>query len=247
MRLLSALFSRRWWWVTFLVIALMAVLARLGVWQLDRLQQRREANALVAASLAAPPFDLNSTAVPEDISEWDNRLIAASGTFDHEREVLLLLQNWGYRAGVNLITPLVLDDGQTAVLVNRGWIPEVESDPEARAAYDVPGEVTIDGYVALSEKLSREPAATPEGPQSEVYRVDVEAIQAQVPYTLLPFYIVEDVENDNEQLPYRLERRIDLSEGSHLSYAMQWFIFSIGLGVAYLVFVNRSIGQVEQA
>jgi surfeit locus 1 family protein len=247
MRLLRTVFSRRWWWVTLLVIALMAVLARLGVWQLDRLQQRREANAVVAASLAAPPFDLNSTAVPDDISEWDNRLIAASGTFDHEREVLLQLQNWGYRAGVNLITPLVLDDGQTAVLVNRGWIPEAESASEARAAYNVPGEVTIDGYVALSEKLSREPMVTPQGPQSEVFRVDVEAIQAQVPYTLLPFYIVQDVENDNEQLPFRLERQIDLSEGSHLSYAMQWFIFSIGLGVAYLVFVNRSIGQVEQA
>jgi len=247
MRLLRALFSRRWLWVTLLVIALMGVLARLGIWQLDRLQQRRDANALIAASLAAPPFDLNATAVPEDISEWDNRLVAASGTFDYEQEVLLDLQNWGYRAGVNLITPLVLDGSQTAVLVNRGWIPDAESTREARAAYNVPGEVEITGYVALSEKLSREPTVTPEGPQVKVYRVDVEALQAQMPYTLLPFYIVQDVENDNEQLPYRLERQIDLSEGSHLSYAMQWFIFSIGLGVAYLVFVNRNIHQAEKA
>ena len=247
MRLLRALFSRRWLWVTLLVIALMGVLARLGIWQLDRLQQRRDANALIAASLAAPPFDLNATAVPEDISEWDNRLVAASGMFDYEQEVLLDLQNWGYRAGVNLITPLVLDGSQTAVLVNRGWIPDAESTPEARAAYNVPGEVKITGYVALSEKLSREPAVTPVGPQVKVYRVDVEALQAQMPYTLLPFYIVQDVENDNEQLPYRLERQIDLSEGSHLSYAMQWFIFSIGLGVAYLVFVNRNIHQAEKA
>jgi surfeit locus 1 family protein len=246
MRLLRALFSRRWWWVTLLVIALMVVLARLGVWQLDRLQQRRDANALIEASLAAPPFDLNSTAVPEDISEWDNRLIAASGTFAYGQEVLLDLQNWGYRAGVNLITPLVLDDGQTAVLVNRGWIPEADSAPEARAAYNMPGGVDITGYVALSEKLSRESAVAPKGPQSKVYRVDVEALQAQMPYTLLPFYIVQDVENNNEQLPYRLERQIDLSEGSHLSYAMQWFIFSIGLGVAYLVFVNRNIHQAEE-
>jgi len=247
MRLLRALFSRRWLWVTLLVIALMGVLARLGIWQLDRLQQRRDANALIAASLAAPPFDLNATAVPEDISEWDNRLVAASGMFDYEQEVLLDLQNWGYRAGVNLITPLVLDGSQTAVLVNRGWIPDAESAPEARAAYNVPGEVEITGYVALSEKLSREPTVTPEGPQVKVYRVDVEALQAQMPYTLLPFYIVQDVENDNEQLPYRLERQIDLSEGSHLSYAIQWFIFSIGLGVAYLVFVNRNIHQAEKA
>ena len=150
------------------------------------------------------------------------------------------MQNWGYRAGVNLITPLVLDDGETAVLVNRGWIPDTESAPQDRSAFDVPGEVVVNGYVALSQELSREPAATPQGPQSEVYRVDVSAIEPQMPYTLLPFYIVQDIENNNERLPYRLKRQIDLSEGSHLSYAMQWFIFSIGLGIAYLAFVNKS-------
>lgn len=243
MRLVQRLFSRRWWWVTLIVLVLMAVLARLGVWQLDRLQQRRAANTLIAESLAAPPFDLNNTAVPQDIAEWDNRLISARGTYDYDQEILLKVQNWGYRAGVNLITPLVLDDGQTAVLVNRGWIPDSESAPEARSVFELPGEVEVTGYVALSQELSREPAATPEGPQSEVYRVDIAAIEPQMPYTLLPFYIVQNPENDNEQLPYRLERQIDLSEGSHLAYAVQWFIFSIGLGIAYLVFVSRSALQ----
>ena len=45
------LFSRRWWWVTLIVLVLMAVFARLGFWQLDRLEQRRAANAqLIAAA-----------------------------------------------------------------------------------------------------------------------------------------------------------------------------------------------------
>ena len=200
---------------------------------------------MVAASLETPPFDLNNAAVPEDIAEWDNRLVAASGTFDHDQQVLLKLQNWGYRAGTNLITPLVLDGGQTAVLVDRGWIPDTEAGQQERSAFDVPGEVEITGYIALSQELSRTPAVTPEGPQAEVYRVDVSAIEPQMPYTLLPFYIVQDPENDNEQLPYRLEREIDISEGSHLGYAMQWFVFSIGLGVAYLVFVNKNSRQSE--
>ncbi len=34
-------FSRRWWWTTLLVIAGAAVCVRLGIWQLDRLHQRR--------------------------------------------------------------------------------------------------------------------------------------------------------------------------------------------------------------
>lgn len=240
MSLLKTLFNRRWWWVTLLVLLLMGVLVRLGFWQLDRLEQRRAANAEVAAALEVPPFDIQDAQIPEDISQWRNRLVTGRGTFDHEQQVLLKLQNWGYRAGVNLITPLVLADGETAVLVDRGWIPDAEAGQQARLAFKEPGEVMVEGYVALSQELSREPAATPEGPQSEIYRVDITALQSQMPYSLLPFYIVQSPQNNNDQLPYRLERQIDLSEGNHLSYAMQWFIFSIGLGIAYLVFVYKN-------
>jgi surfeit locus 1 family protein len=243
MQLLKALFSRRWWWLTLIVLALMVVLARLGVWQLDRLQQRREANVELAASLASAPIDLADAALPDDISSWENRLVVATGTFDHEQQVLLKVQNWGRHAGVHLITPLLLADGGTAVLVDRGWIPDEETDPQARSAYDVTGEQTIEGYIALTQELSREPAVLPEGPQQEWYRVDIAAIQPQMPYTLLPFYVVQSPQNDNAQLPYRLEREIDLSEGPHLSYAIQWFIFSIGLGVAYLAFIYKNAIQ----
>lgn len=245
MHLLKSLFSRRWWWVTLIVVILMAVLARLGVWQLDRLEQRRAANAAVAASLATAPVDVDSFDLSAGISSLENRQVSAGGTFDHDRQVLLKVQNWGYRAGVNLITPLVLDDGETAVLVDRGWIPDTEAGAGARSAFDVPGEVEIEGYIALSQELSRATVATAEGPVTEVYRVDISTIQPQMPYSLLPFYVVQNPQNNNEQLPYRLVRQIDLSEGSHLGYAAQWFIFSIGLGIAYLVFVNKSIRQTE--
>ncbi len=234
----KSLFGRRWWWVTLLVLSLMLLLARLGFWQLDRLAQRRAANALIAASLATPPADVTTFDLAAAPSTWDNRQVSAYGTFDHEQEVLLKVQNWGYRAGVNLITPLVLDDGETAVLVNRGWIPD--TDLPRRSSFDVPGDVAVEGYIALSEELSRASAAAAQGPQAEVYRVDIAEIQPQLPYTLLPFYIVQNPENGNEALPYRLERQIDISEGSHLSYAAQWFIFSLGLGVAYLAFVYKN-------
>jgi surfeit locus 1 family protein len=245
MSLIRSLFNRRFWWVTLLVFVVMGILARLGFWQLDRLEQRRAANVQIAEALEAPPFDIQDADIPQDISQWKNRLVSGQGYFDHEQQVLLKVQNWGYRAGVNLITPLVLDDGQTAVLVDRGWIPDTEAGPEAVTAFYVPGEVSVEGYIALSQELAREPAATPEGPQSEVYRVDIPAIQSQMPYKLLPFYIVQSPQNNNEELPYRLERQIDLSEGNHLSYAMQWFIFSIGLGVAYLIFVHKNAPKSE--
>jgi surfeit locus 1 family protein len=41
--------------------------------------------------------------------------------------------------------------------------------------------------------------------------------------------------------PLLTARDVDLSEGPHMGYALQWFTFSIGLGVAYLIFVNRQL------
>ena len=242
MQLFTNLFSRRWWWVTIVVMLLMALLARLGIWQLDRLEERRAANKELAALLASPPVEINSADFPQDAASWENRQVRASGVYDHGRQLLLKVQNWGGRAGVHLITPLVFEDGDTAVLVDRGWIPDAERSAEAQAAYDEPGPISIEGYLAVSQELSRTAAATPEGPQNEWYRVDVAAIQGQMPYTLLPFYIIQAPGTD-EELPFRQAPDLDLSEGSHLSYAVQWFIFSIGLGIAYLAFVNKNTQQ----
>jgi surfeit locus 1 family protein len=78
----------------------------------------------------------------------------------------------------------------------------------------------------------------------EWFRLDIEQIQSQIPYQLLPIYIVEwteDVGTNTADLPVPIEREIDLSEGSHLSYAIQWFIFSLILGIGYVIFVRRSL------
>ena len=55
-----ALVSRRWLWVTLTVLAMMALLARLGIWQLDRLEQRRAANAQLLEAIESAPIDLNA-------------------------------------------------------------------------------------------------------------------------------------------------------------------------------------------
>ena len=241
-RLLEMLFSRQWWWVTLLVLAMMIVLARLGIWQLDRLQQRRAANAVLSATLAASPLDLAGATLEDDLSTLKNRQAMATGTYDLDRQVILIVQNWQGRAGVHLITPLVFADGETAVLVDRGWIPEADNNPAGHAKYDVPGPVTTDGFVALSQALSGGTESEAEALQKEWYRVDVAAIGQQMPYELLPFFVLQAAE-DNSQLPFRSDPEFDLSEGSHLGYAFQWFIFSLGLGIGYVLYVRKNMKE----
>lgn len=233
------LFNRRWWWVTLCVLVLMGVLARLGIWQLDRLVERRASNAALLAALTAEPLDLNRDAVTAEIPE--GRPVVAVGVFDLEAQLLLKVQSWQGQPGVHLITPLVLADGATAVLVDRGWIPDAQANAAGAAAFDVVGPVTVAGGAAKSQTITRGAAVAPAGPQFEWYRVDIDAIQRQMPYELLPIYVRQAPPPEgNLALPYRSAPEVDLSEGSHLSYALQWFIFSVGLGVAYVIFVNKN-------
>lgn len=245
MNFVKLLFSRRWWWATILVMVAVGVMVRLAFWQIDRLGQRREANAELRIALEAAPQPLpDLLAATLDPLTLVDREVSLTGRFDYEQQVVLLVQNWNGRAGVHLLTPLLLDGGETAVLVDRGWIPEGERANLAQFNQPV-ASVTLTGYVAAPELL-RGNSVIPDAPQAEWYRVDVPAIANQLPYPLAPVY-VKQAPADNSALPYRAEREIDLSEGSHLSYTVQWFAFSLMLGVGYLFFVRRNSAKEETA
>lgn len=241
--LLKCLFGRKNWWATLVVILGMGVLARLGIWQLDRLEQRRAFNAALLQVLDAPPLLLNEDALPVDVSGLKNRSATVTGRFDFEQQIALKLQNWQGRPGVRLIAPLVIDGREdTAVLVDRGWIPEAEADPARWSQYEEPGVVTVEGYIAPSQTLpgGRTAEPTPVEPQSEWFRVEIEAIQQQMPYQLLPFYVVQTPAGEGDvQLPIRSALEVDLSEGPHMGYAIQWFLFSLTLAVVYVLYVYK--------
>lgn len=236
---LKILFSRRWWWATLLVLLGMGVMIRLGIWQLDRLEQRRAQNAELIAALEADPLQLHQTFPSAPPEELEDRMVLIQGEYDFAEQLILKVQNWRGRAGVHLITPLRIAGRDTAVLVDRGWIPDAER--ESLAQFDQPGAVTVEGHVALSQTLSRGAAVTPTGPQQEWYRVDVAAIEEQMPYDLLPFYVIQAPPPEgNTDLPFRAAPEFDLSEGPHLSYAIQWFLFTLILGGVYIFLVRKN-------
>jgi surfeit locus 1 family protein len=250
--LVATLFGRRWWWVTLVVIAIMAVLARLGFWQLDRLAERRAANAQLQAALASDVIDLNQqladytgmepAAFPSDLA---NRDVVMTGVYDFDNQMVLKLQNLYGVAGVHLITPFIPNGQDAAVLIDRGWIP----DEEYKAGHifdEESGPQTVEGYIALTETIRRRTAEStvPVIARNELYRVDIAAIEEELPYPLAPFYVKEPLaEGTLNDLPIGTPKEVDLTEGPHLSYAMQWFIFCIGLGTGYVIYVNRWLSR----
>jgi surfeit locus 1 family protein len=238
-------FSRRWWWVTLVVIAGMILLGRLGLWQLDRLQERRGENAVLEAQLAEPPLNLNEGEMPALTDPIEFLQVEVTGTYAYPEQVFLIQRLFRGMPGRHLITPLKIQGTDQAILVDRGWTPNNNDGnyPDYPRFAEL-GTVTVRGYLRASDKLPNGLVSPiPESAQTEWFRVEIAGIQAQTPYPLLPYYLLalpdDGLPPGSGALPYREPPTFDLSEGSHLSYAIQWFIFMTMLGGGYIYFVWR--------
>ena len=234
----KALFSRRWIIVTVLVVLGMIGLERLGEWQWDRMLQKRAFNTMMAERWNKEPFDLTHNALPGDLGELEYRRVQAQGTFDYGEQILISNQVFNGTAGYVVVTPLVMSEGR-AVLVARGWVPAGQAAPEQWAQLEEPSNAPVVGLVRQSQAPRTGESTPPALAQREWYRIDVPAIQAQMPYKLEAAYIEQMPEPGRpfDQVPIRAEP-IPLDEGNHLSYSIQWFTFALVLGFGYIMLVR---------
>lgn len=240
--LLLKIFSLKWLLATLLVIAGTLGLIRLGIWQLDRLGQRRAFNAQFKATHSQPMLDLNQDH-PENINSMEWRLVQFIGKYDFENQIAIRNQYYGNQYGYHLLTPL-LSQG-IAVLVDRGWIPaDGNSTPKDWRKYDEPGEVKVVGQIRLG--LGKPAfggvvdALPADGSRLVVWNnVDVAHVAGQISYPVLPVYIQPNSDASDTEPPIPFQPEIDLTEGPHFGYALQWFTFAAILFLGYLFFVRK--------
>jgi len=204
-----------------------ATCVRLGVWQLDRLAQRRAYNRVVAERLAMPPLALSDstlfrTAAPPDSLRY--RRVTAAGRFDFTRQLVVLAQAHAGLPGIHVVTPLRLSD-TTAVLVERGWVPS----PDGRSldtAWVAEPEATVAVGVLLRAEARRASTASADTWPRAVLAPDPAVVAPAYPYRLLPLLLRRD------SLPPGVANLQpvpvpEVSNGPHLSYAIQWFAFAV--------------------
>ena len=242
---MKQLFTRKWLLATLLVLAAMAVIIRLGIWQLDRLESRRTFNAKVQAQLDQPELVLGGEALGAPLAEMEYREVVVVGEYDHTQEIALRNQYLNNQWGVHLITPLKINGSDQAVLVDRGWISAADFEGGDWSKFNEPGIVEVRGVIRASRSQAdfgsrSDPTPVPGGAPIRAWNfVNVPAISQQASLSLLPAYIQEKPAADWNGLPIRTQPELDLTEGPHLGYALQWFTFATILGIGYLVYIRR--------
>ncbi len=236
------MFTRQWILATILVIAGSALCVRLGIWQLDRLAQRRAFNSQVLTMRSLPPLTLP---VKDDLTKMEWRAVQLSGKYDFSNQVVIRNQYNVNLLGYHLLTPLLLLDGE-AVLVDRGWIPaDGNSAPSDWHQYDRPGEVTLSGIIRLGQTQPTfggvvDPTLTPGQTRLDFWNyVNLDRINAQSPYPLLPVYVQLNPDPNKTDPPIPYQPELDLSEGPHMGYAIQWFTFAAILFFGYPFYLRK--------
>jgi len=222
---------------TLVVLCLLPVLIALGFWQLDRAEQKRAFFAQQKQGMAAPVVQL-TTATAEDKGALRYKPTAASGHYDGAHQILLDNQIADGKVGYFVLTPFILDDGNKAVLVNRGWIPAPQDRktlPDIAIKQDqtqVNGRINHFPGVGIKLAGADQPSA---GWPAVVQVADSAILSARLGYPVFPFMIELD-----KQAPegYRREWRdiAVMPPEQHVAYAVQWFGLALALALLFVWF-----------
>jgi surfeit locus 1 family protein len=220
---------------TVLTLAAVALFATAGAWQLGRAAEKRA----LAADFADGGPALEWRQLPADAPRYQR--VTMRGHYDPERQFLLDNMSHESVAGLQVLTPLVLDDG-SAVLVNRGWLPWGPTRSELPAVA-VDGEKrTVVGRIDELPKPGiwlKAPPAT--GWPRLVQYPRMEELSQALGRELAPSQVLLD-----PAVPDGFVRAWTVPGtpvDRHLGYAVQWFAFAAVAVAIWLVLSFRKPGE----
>jgi cytochrome oxidase assembly protein ShyY1 len=241
---LRLLASRRWLMRILAGVLLVVAFVRLGIWQLDRNQERAERNAVIEANSQRDPVPAEDLLAPGDAVAADQiwTPVRASGVYDTEYELVVRLRPLDGKPGVHVLVPLVTGSGD-ALLVDRGFIPHEGSPASSPDVPEPPsGEVEVVGRVRASE----EGRGTGGDPTTGVIRyVDVDQIAAALPYPVYGAWVEAIDEHPGPAVAPERPPAPTPDPGPHLSYAVQWFLFAC-IGVGGFVLLARTEARLRR-
>lgn len=220
-----------------LALVVAGVCVKLGFWQLDRLHGRRDINARIRVGLAQPARPLSELLADHPAAALGFRQVTVTGTYDTADELILYGRTLDGENGNHVLTPLRPSDGGPLLVVDRGWVPFEMDTPPVRAAAPPSGEVTVTGALFPPDGSGGEALTSP-----TVSRVDLTQLAATYGEDVFPMYVL--LAEQSPPQPNGLPKPAplpELTEGPHLSYAIQWFAFATIALVGLVVLVRRDL------
>ncbi len=197
---------------------------RLGVWQLERAEDKQALLDLYNARQLSSPIALDDALAMPDPRFQPVHL---EGTYWRDRQFLLAHQVVQHQPGFHVLTPLQTRDG-LVVLVNRGWVPhngDYQNLPYLPLT-DATGPQQVTGFLTPPPGIGMrlgDAAMFPGFPRVVQY-VDMDQVSDALEVTVVPFLVKLSPEADHGFL--REWTVVPFSPDKHRGYALQWFSFA---------------------
>ena len=234
---------KRWVGLVIFAAVLVASFIRLGEWQLDRRETKHERNAVIVAQQQEPVASFGEAFGGTITPDRQYRRVSVQGTFDPDHQLQVRYRSNEGRSGYEVVVPLRTTTG-TWVLVDRGFGLRPRSGPLPDPSTIPPpptGLVTVEGYVMANESGPQN-AAVPAG--GSVRLIDPTAIAAWSGLPLVNGYLSATSltpAQDGGLVPVALP---ELSEGPHMSYALQWFSFALIGVVGTFILIGKDAREI---
>jgi len=222
--------------LSILAIVLAIIFLALGGWQVRRLSARQAQNAFLASRRFGPVLRLDS--LPADTGVAHFRRVRISGSYDYGQEIVFTLRGRNGSPGVNILTPLLRNGKDTAVLVNRGWVYSPDGTNVDLNRWREADTVNASGFVETFPTQGPFPPPNPSRPRA-FRRLDRAALEKIFPYPIANYYVVLTDSSSLASAPPRVEP-LPLDEGPHRSYAIQWFSFAAISIIGLVIFIRRT-------
>lgn len=232
----------RFWAVTLVALAALAVTVSLGRWQLSRAAQKEAVERQVDAQQQQPVLDQQAFLALPNAASAIHRPVRLRGLWLPSRTLYLDNRQMHELAGFYVLTPLALEGSDQTVMVQRGWIQRNFVDRNQLQPIQTPaGLVDVTGVLALPPSHTLElgnAAATASkhgapGLSPIRQNLDLEAFRIETALPLRTDISVQQTGLASEGL-LRDWPAAAVGIQTNYGYAFQWFGLSVLIVLLYV-------------
>ena len=206
------------------------VTVALGFWQLSRASGKLALQDMVDQRQQEPLLDGASLLQSGAGERILHRRVALRGTWLASHTVFLDNRQMQGRPGFFVLTPLLLDKSNTAVVVQRGWAPRNFVDRAVLPAVPAAaGVVEVEGRIAPSPAKLYEFAGSPTGAIRQ--NLDLEQFSREIGRPLAGVSVLQSGPAGEGLL--RDWPRLNVGVEKHYGYAFQWFALGVLIALLY--------------
>lgn len=213
------------WGATAATALMLAVLLGLGIWQVQRLEWKKQLIETVSIRMTQAAVPLPETADNPD--DWEYRPVTMTGQYLHCHEFLIKPRTMDGKVGYHLVTPFRRLSGGH-VFVDRGFV----SDDTLAGISRPQGITQVSGIAVVPQKNNYTPANVPE--KDDWYWADIPAMTQAAGITSAAPLMVQAQVNPSGAYPVPQKVAANI-RNNHAQYALFWFSMAAVLLVIYFI------------